>query len=381
MIYYGLKIINPTVFLLTALVVCCVVSLVTGSSWSTVATIGVALLGIGKTLGIHEGLVAGAIISGSYFGDKMSPLSDTTNLAPAVAGTDIFTHIRYMVITTTPSIIITMIIFLFIGLGSKNTAVAGNVESVLSAIGKNFNLSPLLLLVPVILIIIIVKKVPALPALLIGMLLGAVAALIFQPQLIARLSKEGLSKIQASYQVILVAMYGDINIQTDNETLNNLFSTSGMSGMLNTVWLILAAMAFGGAMESAGLLTRISHSVIRLANSTGSLIASTVATCIFFNLTASDQYMAIVVPGRMYSKTFRERGFKPELLSRTLEDAGTLTSVLVPWNSGGATQARVLGVPTLTYLPFCFFNLINPVVAIVIAYLNYKIRRISDDER
>ena len=251
----------------------------------------------------------------------------------------------------------------------------------LSAIGKNFNLSPLLLLVPVLLIIIIVKKVPALPALLIGMLLGAVAALIFQPQLIARLSKEGLSKIQASYQVILVAMYGDINIQTDNETLNNLFSTSGMSGMLNTVWLILAAMAFGGAMESAGLLTRISHSVIRLANSTGSLIASTVATCIFFNLTASDQYMAIVVPGRMYSKTFRERGFKPELLSRTLEDAGTLTSVLVPWNSGGATQARVLGVPTLTYLPFCFFNLINPVVAIVIAYLNYKIRRISDDER
>lgn len=380
MIYYGLKIINPTIFLLTALVVCCVVSLVTGSSWSTVATIGVALLGIGKTLGIHEGLVAGAIISGSYFGDKMSPLSDTTNLAPAVAGTDIFTHIRYMVITTTPSIIITMIIFLFIGLGSKNTAVTGNVESVLSAINKNFNLNPLLLLVPVILIIIIVKKVPALPALLIGMLLGAVAALMFQPQLIARLSKEGLSKIQASYQVILVAMYGDINIQTDNATLNDLFSTSGMSGMLNTVWLIVAAMAFGGAMEAAGLLTRISHSVIRLANSTGSLIASTVATCIFFNLTASDQYMAIVVPGRMYSKTFRERGFKPELLSRTLEDAGTLTSVLVPWNSGGATQARVLGVPTLTYLPFCFFNLINPVVAIIIAYLNYKIRRISDDK-
>jgi NhaC family Na+:H+ antiporter len=381
MIYYGLKIIHPSVFLFTALVVCCLVSLVTGSSWSTIATIGVALLGIGKTLEIHEGLVAGAIISGSYFGDKMSPLSDTTNLAPAVAGTDIFTHIRYMVITTTPSIILTMIIFLIIGLGSNYASVDNNVESVIAAIDKNFNLNPLLLLVPVILIIIIIKKVPALPALLAGMLLGAAAALIFQPQLISRLGKEGLSHFQSSFRVILTAMYGNTTIQTDNATLNDLFSTSGMAGMLNTVWLIISAMAFGGAMEAAGLLTYISHTIIKFARSTGSLIALTVTTCIFFNLTASDQYMAIVVPGRMYSKTFRERGFKPELLSRTLEDAGTLTSVLVPWNSGGATQARVLGVPTLTYLPYCFFNLINPFVAIIIAYMNYKIRRFSDDEK
>jgi NhaC family Na+:H+ antiporter len=380
MIYYGLKIIHPAFFLFTALVVCCLVSLATGSSWSTIATIGVALLGIGKTLGIHEGLVAGAIISGSYFGDKMSPLSDTTNLAPAVAGTDLFTHIRYMVITTTPSIILTMIIFLIIGFSSNYMAVGNNVDMVIASIEKSFNLSPLILIVPVILIIIIIKKVPALPALLTGTLLGALTALIFQPQILDQLSKEGLSKFQSSYQVIMQAMFGNTSVHTDNATLNDLFSTTGMAGMLNTVWLIISAMAFGGAMEAGGLLSHISHTIIKFANSTGSLIASTVATCIFFNLTASDQYMAIVVPGRMYAKTFRERGYKPELLSRTLEDAGTLTSVLVPWNSGGATQARVLGVPTLTYLPFCFFNLINPLVAIIIAYLNYRIRRFDDKE-
>ena len=381
MIYYGLKIINPSVFLLTALVVCCVVSLVTGSSWSTVATIGVALLGIGKTLGIHEGLVAGAIISGSYFGDKMSPLSDTTNLAPAVAGTDLFTHIRYMVITTTPSIIITMIIFFIIGISSDYTLSSNNVEAVLATIRSNFNLNPLLLLIPVILFVIIVKKVPALPALIAGTLLGAIAALIFQHRLIEQLNTEHFGRFKASYQVLMTAMFGNTSIQTDSAALNDLFSTSGMAGMLNTVWLIISAMVFGGAMEAAGLLTRISKAVVKFANSTGSLIASTIATCIFFNITASDQYISIVIPGRMYSKTFRERGLKPEVLSRTLEDAGTLTSVLVPWNTCGATQAKVLGVATLTYLPYCFFNLVNPIVSVTIAYLNFKIRRIEDDKK
>ncbi len=381
MIYYGLKIIHPSVFLFTALIVCCLVSLVTGSSWSTIATIGVALLGIGKTLGMHEGLVAGAIISGSYFGDKMSPLSDTTNLAPAVAGTDLFTHIRYMVITTTPSIIITMIIFLIIGLNSNYALADKNVDIVLASIKNSFNLNPLLILVPVILIVIIVKKVPALPALLAGTLLGAAAALIFQPQVINQLNTEGLNKFEASYSIIMKSMFGGISIKTDNATLNELFSTSGMAGMLNTVWLIISAMVFGGSMEAAGLLTRISKSVVKFAHSTGSLIASTIATCIFFNLTASDQYISIVVPGRMYAKTFRERGLKPEVLSRTLEDAGTLTSVLVPWNTCGATQAKVLGVATLTYLPYCFFNIINPIVSVTIAYLNYKIRRIDDEKK
>ncbi len=380
MIYYGLKLIHPPVFLFTALVVCSLVSLVTGSSWSTIATIGIALLGIGKTLGIHEGLVAGAIISGSYFGDKMSPLSDTTNLAPAVAGTDLFTHIRYMVITTTPSIIIAAIIFSVIGFNTDYAAADNNVNSVIATIEKSFHLSAFLLFVPVFLIVVIVKKVPALPALLIGTLLGAIAALIFQPQILTQLGREGLNKFQSSYQVIMQAMFGDISIQTDNTSMNELFSTSGMAGMLNTIWLIISAMVFGGAMESAGLLTRISHSIVKLAHSTGSLIASTIATCIFFNLTASDQYISIVVPGRMYAKTFKERGLKPEVLSRTLEDAGTLTSVLVPWNTCGATQAKVLGVATITYLPYCFFNLINPFVSIAIAYLNFKIRRIGEDE-
>ncbi|MFO7658219.1 MAG: Na+/H+ antiporter NhaC [Bacteroidales bacterium] len=375
MIYYGLKIIHPPVFLFTALVVCCLVSIVTGSSWSTIATIGVALVGIGKTLGIHEGLVAGAIISGSYFGDKMSPMSDTTNLASAVAGTDLFTHIRYMSITTTPSIIIAALIFLVIGFNSSYHLSDNNVELVLGSISNSFNLNPLLMLVPVILIVIIIKKIPALPALITGTLLGALAALVFQHNLIGQLNTEGITQLKASYQVIMKSMFGDISIPTDNATLNELLSTSGMAGMLNTVWLILSAMVFGGAMEAAGLLTRISKSVIQFAHSTGSLVASTIATCIFFNLTASDQYISIVVPGRMFSKTFRDRGLKPELLSRTLEDAGTMTSVLVPWNTCGATQARVLGVSTLTYLPYCFFNIINPVMAVTIAYLGYKIRK------
>ena len=377
MIYYGIKIIHPSIFLFAAVIVCSIVSLVTGSSWSTIATIGIALLGIGQTLGINEGLVAGAIISGAYFGDKMSPLSDTTNLAPAVAGADLFTHIRYMIFTTGPSMILTLTIFFVIGFTNNNSPVETNVEGVIAAIEKSFNLNPLLLLVPVILLIVIIKKVPALPSLLIGTLLGAIAALVFQPQIIKELAGEGISRLSASYIVIMRAMFGDIHIETANSMINELFSTGGMAGMLNTVWLILSAMVFGGAMEAGGLLARITKALISLVNSTGSLIASTIATCIFFNVTASDQYISIVVPGRMFSQTYKDKGLKPEVLSRTLEDAGTLTSVLVPWNTCGATQARILGVPTLTYLPYCFLNLINPVMAIIIGYANFKIRRIK----
>jgi NhaC family Na+:H+ antiporter len=381
MIYYGLQIIHPSIFLFTAIIVSGIVSLVTGSSWSTIATIGVALLGIGKTLGINDGLAAGAIISGAYFGDKMSPLSDTTNLAPAVAGTDLFTHIRYMVITTSPSMILTLIIFLIIGFTNNYNITDTNIREVLNTMDNSFNLNPLLLAVPVILIFIIIKKVPALPALLIGTLLGAVAALIFQPGLIRQLAGEGTGQIKASYIVIMRAMFGDIQIETANKTINDLLVTGGMAGMLHTVWLIISAMVFGGIMEAGGLLKRITMAIISMARSTGSLIASTLTTCIFFNMTASDQYLAIVVPGRMYSQTFRDKGLKPEVLSRTLEDAGTLTSVLVPWNTCGATQSRVLGVSTLTYLPYCFFNLINPVVALIIGYANYKIRRIENNKK
>ena len=379
MIYYGLQIIHPGIFLFAAIIVSGIVSVVTGSSWSTIATIGVALLGIGKTLGINEGLVAGAIISGAYFGDKMSPLSDTTNLAPAVAGTDLFTHIRYMVITTGPSILLTLIIFLIIGLTNNYNIAETNIREVLITIENSFNLNPLLLSVPVILIFTIIKKVPALPALLIGTLLGAIASLIFQPGLIRQLAGEGISQTKASYIVILRAMFGDTQIVTANKALNDLFVTGGMAGMLNTIWLILSAMVFGGIMEAGGMLKRITKAIISLAQSTGSLITSTITTCIFFNMTASDQYLSIVIPGRMYYQTFKDKGLKPEVLSRTLEDAGTLTSVLVPWNTCGATQAKVLGVPTMTYLPFCFFNLINPVIALIIGYADFKIRRIVNN--
>lgn len=382
MIYYGLKILNPTIFLVAACAVTAIVSLATGSSWSTVATVGIALLGIGKALGLGEGLIAGAIISGAYFGDKMSPLSDTTNLAPAMAGTDLFTHIRYMILTTGPSITITLIIFLVWGFFIEAGPASNDIPNILASIDNTFNINPLLFIVPVAVIAMIVKKVPALPALLAGTLLGALAAIIFQPHIFDSISgiTDGNS-LKSGYIAIMQAMYTRISITTDNEMVNNLLSTGGMAGMLNTIWLILTAMVFGGVMESAHMLQRIASEIIRLAHSTGSLIASTAGTCLFFNITASDQYLAIVVPGRMFRTTFRNRGLKPEVLSRTLEDSGTVTSVLVPWNTCGATQSTVLGVATLTYAPFCFFNIISPLMTIIFGYFNIKIRRIKPEEQ
>jgi Na+:H+ antiporter, NhaC family len=381
MIYYGLKIIHPKVFLLTAVIVCGLVSLATGSSWSTVATVGVALLGIGKALGIHEGLAAGAIISGAYFGDKMSPLSDTTNLAPAVAGTDLFTHVRYMMITTTPSLIIALLAFTIIGFFYNFGDTSANVEGVLTSINQEFFISPVLLLIPVLLIVIIIKKISPLPALMIGTLAGGLFAVIFQPGVIRQVSgMEGHYLVQ-SYKSFMQAMFGDLVIPSENAIVSGLFHTRGMAGMLNTVWLIISAMVFGGAMEAAGYLSRITRAIMSRVKSTGSLILSTICTSIFFNLTASDQYISIVVPGHMFAKSYHDRGLKPEVLSRTLEDAGTLTSVLVPWNTCGATQSRVLGVSTWTYLPYCFFNLVNPVVAVIIGYTGYKIRKLNPRER
>ncbi len=376
LIYYGLKIIHPSIFLFAAVVTSSIVSLATGSAWSTIATIGIALLGIGQALGLPTGMVAGAIISGAYFGDKMSPLSDTTNLAPAMAGTDLFTHIRYMMITTVPTMSITLIIFLVIGFTNNFGNNDTDVQAVLDQIGQTFNISPLLLIVPVLLIIVIIKKMPPLPAILFGTLLGAAFAIIFQPELI-KLIGGPHGYLKRTYIAVMQSMFGSISVETGNQLVNDLLTTRGMAGMLDTIWLILAAMVFGGVMDSAGLLKRISEAIIQRAESTGSLIASTVVTSIFFNITASDQYIAIVVPGRMFAKTYRERGLKPEVLSRTLEDGGTVTSVLVPWNTCGATQSRVLGVSTLTYLPFCFFNIISPFMTILVAVLNYKIRRLD----
>ncbi|MGD1839655.1 MAG: Na+/H+ antiporter NhaC [Thermonemataceae bacterium] len=380
MIYYGLKILNPTIFLVAACIVSAVVSIATGSSWSTIATIGIALLGIGKALGISEAITAGAVISGAYFGDKVSPLSDTTNLAPAMAGTTLFVHIRYLLYTTVPSIVIALIIFLIIGLNLDTQAFKGDVDTVMLAIDRTFNTSPLLLLVPVIVIFLIIKKVPAIPALFTGALLGGVFALIFQPNIIAQVSGVSGNAYEASYVAVIKALYGTIQVPTGNATVDSLLKTNGMAGMLDTIWLIICAMIFGGIMERSGMLRRITEEVIRFAQSTGSLIASTAGTCIFFNITASDQYLAIVVPGRMYAETYRERNLKPENLSRTLEDAGTVTSVLVPWNTCGATQSSVLGVATMAYLPYCFFNLISPFMTILFGYLNIKIRRIKDEK-
>ncbi|MEP1033383.1 Na+/H+ antiporter NhaC [Ekhidna sp.] len=392
MIYYGLQILNPTIFLVAACIVCSIVSIATGSSWTTAATVGIALIGIGQALGISEGLVAGAILSGAYFGDKMSPLSDTTNLAPAMAGTDLFTHIRYMTITTVPSIILALLIFLIIGFANSGEGAIEGKDSILAAIDSTFNITGWLFIVPIVVVVLIVKKMPALPALLIGTLLASIFALIFQPNLVnevaATASFDGIlyksfygnaPGLTNSFIGSMQAMFGDISFTTGNQILDEqgLLSASGMSGMLGTIWLILSAMIFGGVMEGAGMLKRIATAIISKVKSTGSLITSTVGTCIFFNGTASDQYLAIVVPGRMYADTYREKGLAPENLSRTLEDSGTVTSVLIPWNTCGAYHASVLGVSTGTYLPYCFFNIISPFMTILVAYTGYKIKKIA----
>ena len=380
MIYYGLQVISPTLFLFAACFISAIVSTATGSSWTTVATVGVALLGIGKALGFEEGIIAGAIISGAYFGDKMSPLSDTTNLAPAMAGTDLFTHIRHMAKTTTPTMLITLILFFVIGLNYQTEGNVEDVKTISNIIASNFTLTPWLFLVPAAVIFMIIKKVPALPALLVGALLGGVFALIFQPQIIARVVGEEGSFAYLGFNGVMMAMYGKISIVTDNALVNELLITKGMAGMLNTIWLIVCAMVFGGIMEESGMLKVLAEAVIRKVHRVGSLIATTAATCIFFNITTSDQYLAILVPGRMFADVYKKRGLKPENLSRTLEDSATVTSVLVPWNTCGATQASVLGVATLVYAPYCFFNIISPIMTILYGYLNIGINYYDKEE-
>ncbi|MCB0771158.1 MAG: Na+/H+ antiporter NhaC [Flavobacteriales bacterium] len=376
MISHGLQLLSPKVFLVAACAVCCVVSLATGSSWSTVATVGIALMGIGKALGMHEGLVAGAVISGAYFGDKMSPLSDTTNLAPAVAGTDLFTHIRYLMWTTFPSIAITLLIFAGVGLFMGADKAVVGVEEFRAAIATKFTIGWWLYLVPAAVIVMIWRKVAALPALFIGTLLGGLFAVLFQGQLINELAGTDGSYASRTYKVLFTAMGGDISVVTGNATMDELLSSSGMYGMLKTIWLILCALVFGGAMEGAGLLQRITKALITQVSGDGSLIATTAASCVFVNVTASDQYLSIVLPGRMFAPVHRDRGLAPQVLSRTLEDSGTVTSVLVPWNTCGAYMSTVLGVATLTYLPFCFFNLISPLMTVLQGALGYRIARL-----
>ena len=376
MIYYGLQILNPDFFLLASCVICAIVSLASGSSWSTIATIGIALIGIGQVLGISEGLIAGSIISGAYFGDKMSPLSDTTNLAAAMASSDLFSHIKYMMYTTIPSFVITLIIFFFIGL-SIETTTTQNINELLISLNSKFNISILLFLVPISVVALIIKKTPAIPALMAGVALGALFAIIFQPQIIKEISQTDILNIKSYYKVIIDSIASNIQINTENKLMNNLLNSGGMKGMLSTIWLVICAMSFGGAMQETGLLKRISEPVIQYAKTTGSLIATTSGTCIFFNLTTADQYLSIVVPGKMFEDSFKNKGLAPENLSRTLEDSGTVTSVLIPWNTCGAAQSAVLGVATLTYLPFCFFNLISPLMTMTYGYLKIKIKKAS----
>lgn len=380
MIYYGLEILSPNIFLFATCIVCAVVSLATGSSWTTVATVGVALMGIGRILGFSDGMIAGAIISGAYFGDKMSPLSDTTNLAPAMAGTDLITHIKHMMWTTFPSITIAAVLFLILGFTSGSGADVAGVESLQTAIASKFEINLWLFLVPLAVIGLIVKKVPAVPALLIGAILGALFAVLFQPQVIESLASEGAGFWQAAYMVSIDAMTTDVAITSGNEVADELLTSGGMNGMLGTIWLIICAMIFGGVMESSGMLERLAKSILKLAQSTGSLIASTAGTCMVFNVTASDQYLAIVVPGRMFAKEYEKRGLAPENLSRALEDSGTVTSALVPWNTCGAYHAGVLGVATGTYLPFAFFNLISPLMTMLYGYMGWKIHQLKAED-
>lgn len=376
-IYYGIQILNAKIFLFAACIISIVVSMATGSSWTTSATIGIALIGIGRALDISDGLVAGAILSGAYFGDKMSPLSDTTNLAPAMAGGDLISHIKYLSLTTVPSIIISLIIFIVLGFNISDSIGLNNAEVISNAINEKFYISPVLFIVPLVVIILIYNKIKAVPALFVGVILGSAFALIFQSNLVLEVSDSSSNSWKALFSGTMISLYGSISIDASNEMVSKLLSSSGMFGMLDTIWLVICAMIFGGVMEKAGFLKKIISIILNKIKSTGSLITSTAGTCIFFNLSASDQYLSIVVPGKMYSSIYKEKGLAPENLSRTLEDGGTVTSVLVPWNTCGAYHASVLNVATLTYLPFCFFNLISPIMTILFAYLKIKIKRIA----
>jgi NhaC family Na+:H+ antiporter len=377
MIYYGLQILNPSIFLPATVLISSFISIATGSSWTTSATIGIAFMGIGSALGFPPAMVAGAVLSGAYFGDKMSPMSDTTNLAPAMAGTDLFTHIRYMMITTIPTYTITLIVFIILGL---NITVVGdaNVVDISEAIKQTFEINAWLFLVPALVILLIVVKTEPLIALLIGTIAGALFALIFQRPLLVELSGLQSLDFQHFYRVIMDAITVETVIKTDNQILQDLFVAKGMAGMLPTIWLIICAMVFGGIMEAVGALSRISKALLNLASSAFGLFASTVTSCITLNLTASDQYLAIVVPGRMFANAYKEKGLAPENLSRTLEDSGTVTSVLVPWNTCGAYQSGVLGVDTLSYIPYAVFNYLSPITTLVVAALRFKIKMIKE---
>lgn len=372
MIYYGLKIITPSVFLLVAFILTTIVSFMTGSSWTTIGTIGVAMLLAGQILGFPAPWLAGSIISGAYLGDKISPLSDSTNLAASVAGVNLYTHVNYMLITAVPGFVLTAIFFTIVGFILPVSNVL-NVENQLNIIKGTFNISPWLLLVPVFTISLIIKKVSPFITLFSSALLGATVACLFQPDICAQIAPDNISKGLSYLYSSLKMLSGTVSMETGDVMLDKLTTTNGMAGMLNTVWIILCVVTFGGAMEASGMIQTITEKMMGYIKSAVGLVSSTVLTTIFFNITLSDQYMAILVPGKMFSEKYKELGYEPRLLSRTLEDSATVTSVLVPWNTCGVVQASVLNVATLAYLPYCFFNLITPLLTIAVAAIGYKI--------
>jgi len=380
MIYYGLKILTPAVFYAAACAICALVSLATGSSWTTASTIGIALVGIATAQNLNLGLTAGAIISGAYFGDKMSPLSDTTNLAPAVAGTDLFSHIRHMMWTTTPSLVLALVGFAIMGFVSPRPTEGHDLDAILAALHSSFAIGPHLLLPAALVLALVMRRVPAFPALLIGALVGALFAVVFQQQAVLTfVGDPGLPRGLALLKGCWTALFDGFRLQSGQPALDDLLSRGGMASMLSTVWLIVSAMMFGAVMETTGMLQKLAGSILSMVRSTGSLVLATLASSLGANILASDQYIAIVLPGRMFRAEYAKRRLHPKNLSRALEDAGTLTSALVPWNTCGAFMAQTLGVATFAYMPYCFFNLLNPLVSAIYGFTGFTIEPLPAD--
>lgn len=373
-IYYGVKIISPKVFLLSACVICAVISVMTGSSWTTIATIGVALLGIGRAEGFSDGMIAGAIISGAYFGDKISPLSDTTVMAASVNKVPLFTHIRYMFFTTVPSMVITLIVFTVLGLSHHGTE-ASQIDLYTSVLSTKFHITLWLFLVPVVTLVLIWKRMPALPVLAISVLAAAVAALVFQPDIIESIGAKVTEGSRARCLLVgtVESIYNTLTLETGHAEVDGLLTTRGMVGMLNTVFLILCAMCFGACMQASGMIARLARLLDPLTRTRTGLVASTVVTGTTLNGIVSDQYLSILLTSNIFGETFRARGYEARLLSRSVEDSATVTSPLFPWSSCGMTQATILSVPTLTYAPFCLFNIISPLMSVCVAFLGWKI--------
>ena len=378
LIYYGLELLNPRYFFVATCLICAISALATGSSWTTAGTLGVALIGVAMGLSLSPAIAAGAVISGAYFGDKMSPLSDTTNLAPAVAGTDLFTHIRHMSLTTGPSFLIALVLYLIIGLGAEVGSDMVQLRGLMSTLDESFNVTPLALIPLVVVFVFAMRKVPPLPTILFGALLGGIMAVALQPQAVLEFAQGGdLPTGLAMTKGVWLALSDGYVASTGVPEVDDLLTRGGMSSMLTTIWLILAALAFGAVMEHAGMLTRLIQGALKAAKSTGSLITTVVLSCIGINIIAADQYIAIVLPGKMFQAEFKRRNLDPKNLSRVLEDSGTLTSALVPWNTCGAYMAATLGVATFAYAPFAFLNLINPLISILYGVTGFSIKRLE----